>query len=304
LLARTEPRPIDYSVNVPRNVIGHFCYWDKCVWFARVISIQYAAARLAYPVLLSKQAMSRRGLKWSPILRDSLFKYIHLRRYGAGHTEAFSVVPEEYRSKYVEKIVRTVYEDSEKIVRRYLKNAPPTGFRYFHDETLTKELLFFRPEHVLRILDISKGPERRVYLGFCDEEHCYPVRHGFWPRHDWLDIIAETVRHDVYYELLQRYGAVDALDYILGIDTDEVAVNIKPGKLMTRIYIYVYTDTPGRHAVRLTEMQEVVARVIEQLEEIASSFRYEKEAEEIEDIGEDELLEAVLYGYDAVDSIR
>jgi len=277
-----EPVPIDYTVDVPTNVIGHCCYWDKCVLVSRVRGIEHVALRLIYRKLFELGTLRSFGAKVSGTktaraIKSLLTKYILLRRGGLSHEEAFryiskgldNILNNSSTVKYVEDSIKHVFEDAEKIVRTNIARMPSTGWRILSDDTYTLDLLFFPPAYMFRILSFAlRLPRIYTHLVFCSESACYPVPRGLWPDASWIQLVGQALRHDVYHYFLQEFGATNISEYLTNIDTEEVAVSIKPGIIMAKVTLYILVDDPVKHVITIAKMQKTVEKVTEQLEKL------------------------------------
>jgi len=277
-----EPVPIDYTVDVPSEVFGHCCYWDKCVWRSRVKSIEYTALRLVYrryfglEVLRSFGAKAS-GTKAASAIRRALFKYVALRRGSLRHEEAFGYVLKELAGvlgdrravEYIESAVRRVFENAERIVREGTAGIPPTGWKTLSDETYTTDLLFFPSSYMFRILSFAlRLPKVYTRLVFCDDNRCYPAPMGIWPDSSWLQLAGQALRYDVQHYFLQEFRATSISEYLMNVDAEEVAVSIKPGISAAKVTLFVLVSDPVKHVVTVARMQKTVEKVMEQLEKL------------------------------------
>jgi len=305
----TEPVPIDYAVDVPTDVIGHCCYWDKCVWTSRVRSIDYTALRLVFRRYFSLEVLrtfgaKASGSKASRAIRRAVFRYAALRRGGLSHEEAFRYVANELAKllgdtravEYVGGAAKRIYESAERIVRENVAAVPPTGWRVLADETYTTDLLFFPSAYMFRVLSFAlKLPRTFTNLVFCDDRRCYPAPMGLWPGDSWLQLVGQSLRHDVYYHFLHEFGAASITEYLTNIGTEEIAISIKPGTASAKVSLFVLVDDPAKHAVTVARMQKTAEKVSEQLEKLILYELRQKEGagREVLGITDDDILRIV-----------
>jgi len=266
---------------VPGSVLGSSCYHRKCVWKTRVLPLEVAAVKLAYRQKLSAATLRRyaSASTWQHASRQlyaCTVRYALLRSMGYEHEEAMedvytrlppAVASSEKALSYYESSVREVVEGAEEVVRLNAHRMPETGWSLLTDEERTSDAMLFPATFLYRILHYATSvPRARTELAFCDHSRCYPTPRGVWPGSSWLQLVGQTLRHDIYYHFIQEFGATTMLDYVVNLDVEEFAISIRPGRRATTVTLYVPVENPDTHVVRAAKMQALADAVSRQLE--------------------------------------
>ena len=288
-MAEREPVKLDYTTSVPERVLGHCCYYRRCVWSIHPVSIEVFAAKLMYRQFFSVEVFRRfvditrdkeegGGPKFSRTMYTAVIRYAILRSAGYSHAEAMQdvmlILPAQVRSNaralnYFEETVRRLVEKAESYVEANIHRAPRTGWSILTDETYTLEPLFFPASFLPRILAYALNlPRTYTDLVFCDDRRCYPTPAGIWPDDRWLQLAGRSLRHDVYFRFMEEFGAVSIMDYLTNLDVDEVAISVRPGRRWAKVVLYVPVKNPEEHVVRVARMQELADKLTRQLENL------------------------------------
>ena len=283
------PVEIDYTTTVPKETIGHCCYYRRCVWSIHPISIETFVVKLLYKDYFSvdvfrththitKDKESGAGVRFSRDMYSAAVRYAILRGAGYTHKEAMNdvliMLPKPVRLsvralQYFENTVLKLVENAEKLAKLNVHKAPKTGWSVLRDETYTLEPLFFPASFLPKILAYSFSlPKIYTNLVFCDDHRCYPTPNGIWPDDKWLLAVGQSLRHDVYFRFIEEFGAVSILEYLTNLDIDEIAISIKPGRRWAKITLYVPVKNPEEHVVKVAKMQELTDKITRQLESL------------------------------------
>lgn len=289
-MAETErPVEIDYTTTVPEQVLGHCCYHRLCVWIQRPTAIEVFSVKLLFREYLSvdhfrdfinipRDKKRREGERFSSDVYRATVHYAMVRSHSVGHAEAmedtYLLLPEPLRNnqgalKYFEATVKRLVERAEELVKHNIHRAPETGWKVLTDETQLKEPLLFPISYLPRVLHYALTvPRAYTGLVFCNDNSCYPAPDGIWPDDRWLVAVDQSIRHDVYYYFIEKFGATSILDYLTNLDIDEFAISVKPGRRWSKVVLYIPVSNPAEHVVRVAKMQELVEKVSRQVEEL------------------------------------
>ena len=293
------------------KTIGRYCLAGKCVWRRTVVWLPVFAVRLVFRDYFSVDVFrryvsisKRDAYAFSSRLRRAVEWYAIRRANGKTHEAAFSealrlvprVVREDKRALgYLEDRVKRIVDEAERIVEVFGHRAPASGWSVVAGEedglpVLPAAYLPGAVQYALRF------PAPLTELVFCSQDTCLPVPRGLWPGTNWAQFLFLSLRNDIYYMFIERFGAVTVLEYLSNLeDVDEFAVSIRLGRRWTRVTLFIPVSDPARHAGRVAEMQELAVKTLKlvEAEVLADGAQAQVDGLEYFGVSEEKLRELV-----------
>lgn len=270
------------------------CYWERCVWKARVMHGIYAAAKIWKGLRLSVEALRSAGAtiprgegrKTSIAVWKALKTYLISRRAGEPHAEALHKAIEilplmpSNTTSYISDSFLEIYSKWKEILQSHHNLLPPTGWGVVMGSEGVVEIT---PPLLRRKLREWVRP----ILVICGDKICYPSPARL-RRTKWIEWLSKT-NQPLYTELKIELEALTPIDYIER-HAEELAARVRKNT----ITIYMKAPDPRKHA-KNTALIRILQDVVMETEKIESEKIYR---EGLETLGiREEDIEAIISKY-------